>query len=143
MKFVNNYNIIIILFEIILLITLWTYFLHLGPDGIIIHKTGTTADFFSNANYLFLKGIEYLFIYLLCSSLLTPLVGIKNFIKILPFFFIFGLYVFNALVIGILSLNINNIFIYALRNILLFFTPILAIYFILCIVIQLIHEIKK
>lgn len=86
MKFVNNYNIIIILFEIILLITLWTYFLHLGPDGIIIHKTGTTADFFSNANYLFLKGIEYLFIYLLCSSLLTPLVGIKNFIKILPFF---------------------------------------------------------
>ena len=69
--------------------------------------------------------------------------GIKNFFKILPQFFIFGLYVFTTLILGVLSLNIESIFIDALMIISLIFVPIFAIYLILCIITLLAEQIEK
>ena len=69
--------------------------------------------------------------------------GIKNLLKILPQFLILGLYVFNALILGVLSLNIESIFIDALMIISLIFVPIFAIYLILCIITLLAEQIEK
>lgn len=115
----------------------------LYPNELIIHKTGKTPDSFISVNYLFLRGVEYFFIYLLSTCISIPLIGIKNFFKILPQFLIFGLYVFTTLILGVLSLNIESIFIDALMRILLIFVPIFAIYLILCIITLLAEQVEK
>lgn len=142
-KLIKNLKFLTILFEISLLFLFWLYLYSLYPNELIIHKTGKTPDSFISANYLFFKGIEYLFIYLLCTCILIPIMGIKNFFKILPQFFIFGLYVFTTLILGVLSLNIESIFIDALTRILLIFVPIFAIYLILCIITLLAEQVEK
>ena len=142
-KLIKNLKFLTILFEISLLILFWLYFYSLYPNELIIHKTGKTPDSFISANYLFFRGVEYFLIYLLCTCILIPIMGIKNFLKILPQFFIFGLYVFTTLILGVLSLNIESIFIDALMIISLIFVPIFAIYLILCIITLLAEQIEK
>ncbi len=143
MKSVKTLNYIAILFEILLLVGFWIYLGRSNPDGLIIHKTCTTPDSFLSVNNLFFKGIECFLAYIICACILIPFRQVKNFLKIFPILVIFGLYVFNTLIIGILSLNVENIFIEIITAILLFFIPIIAIYFILCIIMLLSRESKK
>ena len=142
MKFIKNAKSIVIIFEGLSLIFLWIYLNCYCPSEIILHKTWGTPDSLSTTNYIFYKGVQYFVLYLFCTCILVPFLQ-KYFLKIFPYFVILGLYVFNALTITILSINIENIFIGIVARLILFFVPIVTIYIVSCIVMQLVYDTKK